>query len=349
MIRPLPPLRWLRSAAVAIVLASAALLPAAGAAVAADDSNITWSVRPADTTGPDNRSWVEQEIDPGKSVQDHLAVRNLGKEKVTFRLGAADGYITPGGRFNMLPSDTESIHAGTWIKVPDTVTVEAGATVVVPFTTTVPASAEPGDHAAGIAASLILQKTGEAGTAVGVESRIGFRVMTRVTGELSPRLELQNVKATYDVTWNPFQPGQLNVSAEAVNAGNARLQITGSAESQGHTSPSGATSPDQEILPGERRPVTVELNDIWPTFVVGANLTISPTMLTIDGSRSELGSVTTSTSAGAFPTPQLLVLTGAGLFAFAIIGGRAKSRRRTAALIDAARKEGRQEAKAEHG
>jgi hypothetical protein len=97
---------------------------------------------------------------------------------VTLRISAADGYFQENGRFSMLPSDKESVDAGLWIEVQDEVTVGAGETVIVPFTTTVPENATPGDHAAGIAASVLSQQVEEDGAMAGVESRVGFRVMT---------------------------------------------------------------------------------------------------------------------------------------------------------------------------
>jgi len=190
--------RLTRLALVAAAAAALALVATAAPtpAHAAEDGTITWSVRPADEHGPDGRSWVEQELDPGASVVEHLAVRNLSNEIVTFGLVAADGYFTDKGRFSMLPAGEESIDAGTWINVAESVTVEAGQTVVVPFSVTVPERAEPGDHAAGIAASIRSVQSAE-GTQLGVESRVGFRVMTRVAGELAPSLDIAATAADY--------------------------------------------------------------------------------------------------------------------------------------------------------
>ncbi len=146
---------------------------------------------------------MELELDPGASVDEHLAVRNLSDRDVTFALTAADGYFTPTGRFNMLPGDKQSVAAGIWISMDKTVTVAAGGTAVVPFTVTVPDNATPGDHAAGIAASIYSQG-GSDGTQLGVESRVGFRVMTRVKGEVRPALSMKQPPATLrrGTPWN---------------------------------------------------------------------------------------------------------------------------------------------------
>jgi hypothetical protein len=327
-------------AAMAILLAAASLLSTAGAGFAADDTKVSWSMRPATSAGPDDRSWVEQELDPGESIEDHLAVRNLGSEAVTFRLSAADGYFTAGGRFNMLPSSRESVAAGTWITVAGTVRVEAGGTVVVPFTTTVPDAAEPGDHAAGIAASVMSEQTGENGTAVGVESRIGFRVMTRVSGDLAPGLSLQNTRTSYDMSWNPFMPGKLTVTTEANNSGNVRLQVDGGAQTQGRSSIPEADNLQHEMLPGDTRTLVFVITDVWPTFFLGTDIQITPTMVTVDGARNQVPPETLSVTASAIPVSQLLVLAGISLLVFSAAFSKNRSRRRTADLIKAARREG---------
>ncbi|WP_311215131.1 MULTISPECIES: hypothetical protein [unclassified Arthrobacter] len=316
----------------------------AGSAMAADGPSITWSVRPADSTGPDGRAWVEQELDPGEAAGEHLAISNLSAETVTFRLAAADGYFTPAGRFNMLPSNRDSVAAGTWIDVTDTVTVNPGATAIVPFTVTVPTSAEPGDHAAGLAASLLSTKEGDNSASVGVESRIGFRVMTRVTGELRPQLELENVKATYALSWNPFTPGELLISGDAVNTGNVRLHVDGQGRTGQNTVSLEGAEGGQELLPGDRRKVTTLIGDAWPTLYIEASLRMDPTVVALNGSRSALAAVTSTTGVWAIPWSHLLVLTGLLLAAFAVVGGRKKARRRTSALIEAARNEGRRSA-----
>jgi len=226
-----------RTAAFAAVALGALLAMTAAPPVHADsgDADVTWSVQPADEKGPDGRSWVELTLDPGEHVVDHLALRNLSKTAVTFSIKAADGYITPKGRFNMLPSDKKSVDAGTWVKGPATVQVGAGKTEIVAFTVTVPENATPGDHAAGIAATV--QSVGPSGNGnqVAIESRVGFPVMTRVTGELHPSLRITPVSVAYDMSWNPFQPGTVTAVYEVVNDGNVRIQASPVVEAQGTT------------------------------------------------------------------------------------------------------------------
>ncbi|MCJ1689204.1 WxL protein peptidoglycan domain-containing protein [Rathayibacter sp. VKM Ac-2927] len=328
------------------VLVGALALSAAPPALAAATDQITWAVSPATDGAVDKRSWVELDLDPGATAEEQAAVRNLSDQTVTFRIDAADGYFTDKGRFNMLPSDQESVDAGTWITAPETVTVEPGGTGIVPFTVTVPDDAEPGDHAAGLAASLVSVGTDVGGSSVGVESRIGFRVMTRVTGDVAPAVAVENLAGDYRLSWNPFQPGALTVTADIVNTGNVRLLLDGSATAQGASAPLvAADAAQQELLPGDRRAVTLPLDDVWPLFAVGIDLTVAPTVVTPDGlDPVDIAPLTESTTTTAVPLPQLAVLLGLALILAALLAGRTRSRRRVAALVEQAKEEGRREA-----
>lgn len=337
--------RPLLPALLALVVAALALGVAPQAA--AQDDAITWAVSPSTGGVPDKRSWVELELEPGAVASDEAVVRNLSTEAVTFRISAADGYFTDTGRFSMLESGQESVDAGTWISAPETVTVEPGGSGTVPFTVTVPENATPGDHAAGIAASVVSEGTGPDGSGVGVESRIGFRVMTRVTGEVAPALSVENTAGDYRLSWNPLQPGSLSLVADVVNTGNVRLLLDGTASAQGASAPLIASdTARQELLPGDRRTVSVQLDGIWPLFGVGANLTVAPTVVAPDQAPVAVAPVTESLTVAAVPLPQLLVLAGVALVLAALLAGRSRSRRRVAALVHQAREEGRRAAAA---
>jgi len=338
--RPRAAVRTLLALAVAAVAASAA--PPA----LADDTagQISWAMRPAADGAPDKRSWIELDLDPGAEAKEEAAVSNLSTQPVTFRITAADGYFTDTGRFNMLSSSEESVEAGTWIDAPESVTVDPGATAIVPFTVTVPEDAEPGDHAAGIAASVLSVGSEAGGAAVGVESRIGFRVMTRVSGDVSPGVAVENVQSEYRLSWNPLRPGSVTVDAEVVNTGNVRLLLDGTVSAQGASAaliPEDAAA--QELLPGDRRAVSVVLDDVWPLFSVPVEFTVSPTVVTPSEEQIEVAPVSESSSVTAIPLPQLLALLGIALILFALFAGRIRSRRRIERLVREAKEEGLRE------
>lgn len=324
------------AATMAALFASALLV--APPAVAAADSDVTWSVTPADDSGPDGRGVIEQELDPGESREDHLAVKNLSRSEVTFTLSAADGYYTDKGRFNMLPSDQESVDAGRWIELPESVTVQPNATVVVPFTTRVPDDAIPGDHAAGIAASVMSSGTDASGSQVGVESRVGFRVMTRVTGEIVPGFEVTGTAASYDLSWNPFQAGAAAVTFEVRNTGNASVVLGGEVTAgTGSVDFPGADAVRQELLPGDSRAFTVVVPDVWPTVFVPGAVALAPTAYDLGGAPVEVAPQTTPVTIWAVPVSQLLVVIGVALILVPLLWRR----RRFAAALAAAREEGR--------
>lgn len=319
---------------------SAAAAPAL-VATAADDGEITWAVTPADESGPDQRGVIEQELDPGQSRTDRFAVRNFSAIPVTFALSAADGYYSDNGRFTMLPSSEPSTLAGTWISLPDSVTVEPGGTTVVEFMTSVPDDALPGDHAAGIAASVLSAGTDSSGTGVGVESRVGFRITTRVTGELTPAATVQSVAGSYDLSWNPFRPGEATVSFEVTNSGNTAVQAQG-------TLTAGTAAADfpapgeavQQLLPGETRTITLALAGVWPTVVVPLAVDLAPSARDFAGADLPVDPSAASATLWALPLPQLVLLTGLVLLLAALLWRRRRSRARLAAAVAAAREEG---------
>lgn len=328
----------------ALALAAVPILVASPAAAQTGDDAVTWSVRPADEDGEDGRSWVEWEADPGESRAEHMVVTNHSETEVEFELSSADGYFTDSGRFNMLPSDRESAGAGTWIDLPESVVVAAGGAKVVPFTVTVPDQATPGDHAAGVAASI---RTTTDGT-VGVESRVGFRVMTRVAGELTPGLGLA-VKGTYTGEVNPFEAGTLDVSYVIENTGNVR---SGSQPEVTVSGPFGigarTISGDEvvEVAPGEERRGTVRIPSAWPLFAYDVQVSATPLPVSEDLAFDGAESASAEATAPAMPWPQLIVVALAILLLIWSIWRRRRDRMKTARLIEQAREEAIAEATA---
>jgi len=313
-------------------LATPALAESAGSKSAADEP-VTWSVAPADANGPDDRSWVESKLDAGESTTEYLAIRNLGKTTTTFALTAADGYLTTTGRFNMLQAGQESVDAGTWITVAKEVTVKAGGTEVVPFTITVPDNATPGDHPAGIAASVSTTGTTSDGTQIGVESRVGFRVMTQVTGDLAPALSIGRVTSEYTPSWNLFTPGKLSVSYEVTNAGNTQLSISDSLDAE--------SIKRGDVFPGETRTISLDPVAAWPLVVISKQLTVAgsvPSDATLT-----VAPATETVSAIAIPWLHLAVLLGIIAVAAFLILARRRSSAKIATLLEQARAEGRRE------
>lgn len=337
-----------RGRAIALVLATFAIawaVTGAGSAVAGSEEDdqtgsLTWSVRPGDANGPDGRSWVELTLDPGHSVTEHLVIVNHSRQPATFTLSAADGYFTDTGRFNMLPSDRASTGAGTWIQMQDSVALEAGQSAIVPYTITVPEDATPGDHPAGVAAS-ILASDG----AIGIESRVGFRVMTRVTGELAPSLAV-TATARYAGSLNPFEPGRIRVDYRIENTGNVRL---GAAPQITATGPLGAfpttrdAEPIAELAPGEHRDGSLVIRSRWPVFAYTVDVTATATPVDTGVPVVTADPTTTTVAVAAIPWPQLAALAIAILLAALWVRGRQHRQRELERLVEQAREEARAE------
>lgn len=346
MIRPS---RLTRRAAIGLgaLLASVSILGFAPAAVAADEAGaVSWSVSPGDASGSDGRISIEHELEPGESVEDHIVVRNLGAEQVIFRLSAADGFYTSSGRFDMLPSDQESVDAGTWISIAEEITIPAGDEEIVPFALTVPESAEPGDHAAGVAAS-VLSVQGD-GTGVGVESRVGIKVLTRVTGDIVASFSVSDPITDYEMSWNPFRAGKAMVAFTIENTGNVKLDARGVLDFAGQQVTFPAEQERQQVLlPGESRSFSFTVGDVWPLVALSGEVQVAPHAVPLSGDVVEVEPATASVFAWAIPWPHLLLIAGIVLVVAALFWNRGRTRRRVDAMIEDAVKRAREEGRSE--
>ncbi|MFF5085052.1 hypothetical protein ACFY36_49110 [Actinoplanes sp. NPDC000266] len=281
------------------------VLGAAAPAAALASSDVTWSVVPATAAGPDGRRVVDLEIGAGEKATEHIAVTNHTAKPVAFLVDANDGYLTASGLFDMRAADVRPVDGGSWITTAGTVTVAGGATVVVPVTVQAPAHATPGDHPAGVTASL----TTGAGQ-VRVQNRVGVRFNIRVTGALVEKLAVTGATATYRPNWNPFRPGAVDVSYTVANQGNVRASAGFPIRAGGRTAAQPGTARAREVLPGGSRDFTTSLS-VWPLGRI----------------TTEVGGTTVTT--WALPLPQGLLVLALLLGAYAL---RAARRRRQAHL-----------------
>lgn len=312
-------------------------------ALAAESGDVTWSVRPADSQGANGDSWTELTLEPGTETTEYLELSNHSNHPVSFRVYAADGYFTDKGRFNMGAAAEEPAEAGSWITVDDVVTVESKDSVIMPYTVRVPDKVTPGDHAAGIAASVQSESQMEDGSTIGVDTRVGFRVMVRVPGSITPELTLQSATAAYRQSWNPLKPGTAQLTYMVENTGNTRLTFS---ESVAKGSDQGESR--GELLPGESRTITVSLGSMWPLFTKAVPLEITPGLVGVDdGLSTEPTPVTQDVRLWMLPLPQGILLLGLALIVGAVVYRAKARRRRLNEQLRAAREEGRREAQEE--
>lgn len=313
-------LRWF--AALAVALATVPVAPVGAMAQEPTPPAVTWAVQPANQDGPDGRRWIELTLDPGQVVTEHLAVRNFSDRPIVFSLQAADGYLTDRGRFNMLPSDRVSVDGGTWIALPDTVSVGAAEMAVVPFTITVPPDATPGDHPAGVAATV----TSQDGT-VAVESRVGFRVMMQVSGEITAALTIHDLSATYQHSWNPFAAGTMRISYTTGNGGNIAVTGIGQVTTTG---PFGlgerhVRTEFDEVFPAGQQEVDTRVAGAWAWGPLRTSVEVTPALDEDGPAGVAVQPDTAMVTVWAVPWPQLAL---AAVLAAFVLGLRVAARRR---------------------
>ncbi len=339
------------AAAVGALLLAGLLGPLAPVSAAtdpapADAARTTWAVEPADGEGPDGRVSVRHAVDPGGEVADHVVVRNFSDRAVTFDVYASDGVVTEDGQFDLLPAGTAPADGGSWVAIGDAtgtlgapgeprrVEVPAQTDLVLPLAVTVPVDATPGDHPAGVVAAVAREDA----AGVAFESRVGVRLHLRVAGELAPALAVEDVRATYAPSWNPFAPGELRLDYTLANAGNVRLGARTAATTAGPfgLAERSATGPEQrEVLPGAEASGSVTV-DAWPLGRLGGSVAATPVVVGDDEVEAALEQAAASYSAWALPWVQaglVLLVVGAVL---GVRGARRRAEARTRARIDAA-------------
>lgn len=294
----MPLSRHLSRATLLVALAVAGLAaPASGPAVAetpapgpADGTGtsttpaaglVSFGIAPAGAEHPDDRAFIQVAAAPGSTVYEHVALLNQGSAPVTLRVYGADGLMADGGGLTVGGAD-DPVDAGTWIDLGGVTEVEVPAQaaetgfgyVILPIALTVPADAEPGDHVAGLVASL--DSPGTAGTdtpAIELQQRVAARVYVQVAGALDPGLAVEGVHATWSGT--ALGTGTAAISYTLRNTGNARVAVDQQVRVAG---PFGLGSVEtdpprvDDLLPGGTTDVTVEV-DALPLVLESVQVT----------------------------------------------------------------------------
>lgn len=338
----------MRTRVIAAGLAVAAVISPVPARAAPATDALTWSVAPSGPHGPNGRPALDYKLDPGATVTDHVAVTNHSRRPLTLRLYANDAFTTAGGGFDLRTGDAAPTGAGSWIKpAQSTVTLPPGSRSVVPFTVTVPADATPGDHAAGVVASLAAATTDAAGNQVSVDHRVGARVHLRVTGALRPALSITGVQIKAATSWNPLSLPRVTAGFTITNTGNVRLGGTPAARIEGPFGAGARTAaadPIPEILPGGSLTTTLALDSVPPLF--RENLTVDIRPAPADGRAIDPAPVRVISQHTVWlvPWPQLAVVALVVLLVLAGLFTRRRRHRRMQAALAAAEQRGREQA-----
>ncbi|MFF4432029.1 WxL protein peptidoglycan domain-containing protein [Streptomyces sp. NPDC001513] len=352
MTRPTAPARCSRPAALLLLLLFALLpVPAAHAtpatlrtpatpATPAEDRKATFGVQPAGPKEPDARAHFSYGVTGGAGLRDQIAVWNYGDEPLTVAVYASDAVNTADGGFDLLPAGQAPKDAGSWIKLEkDSVTVPPKANVIVPFTLAVPKDATPGDHTAGIVATLAGGGQDAQGNKVRLDQRVGTRVYLRLAGELTPRLAVEDVQASYAGTLSPFGTGSATVTYTLRNTGNVRLGARQAVRINGMLGGSvtaGGLKDLGDLLPGSSLTITAKADGVVPALRSSAVVSVQA-VATREGVDPKLPSLTRSVSLWTVPWTLLalvLAITACGLWLWrrrrlARAAATASARRRT--------------------
>jgi len=267
-------------------------------------------------------------------------VSNQSATEVTFALSANDGYLTERGSFDMRPSSVPPADGGAWITVPDEVVVAPGETEVVRFEVEAPSDAVPGDHPAGVAASV------RSGGEMQVESRVGVRVNLRTPGEVVASMTAEPLGVSFSPGSGPLEPGELEVRYAVVNDGTVALRTTSRVRAESRLGGPAASAPAGEaleVLPGGRREVTITVPGVWPVGPFGVESVVSAAVADGGSDVPPPADVTLADSAWALPLLQILVLLALVLAGWAVRRALRARRTRLDRRIEKARAEGRAE------
>ncbi|MEV8205213.1 DUF916 domain-containing protein, partial [Streptomyces sp. NPDC079189] len=171
----------------------------------ADDGDVTWTVRTAANGYGDDRSSFSYGVNPGGNAEDAMVVANHSKSPLELAVYAADGFTTGTGQLDLLTKDKKSVGIGAWVHADrDGVVIKPGKSAKIPFTIAVPDNATPGDYVGGILTSL---RQSDEAEGINVDRRLGIRVKLRVSGELKPKLAIEDLHVGYAGSFNPFAKG----------------------------------------------------------------------------------------------------------------------------------------------
>jgi len=302
-------------------VASPSSSPTPGPPAGATNPNlVTFGVQPAtpDSQGvmrPDIRPFLYYVAGAGATITDHVAILNYSNRPLRLAVYSTDALNDDKGGFALLPGSTKPSDAGSWASIGtsrQTVTVpartksstgqESYGFVIVPFTVKVPANASPGDHVAGVLASLVTGGDPGQQANVKLDQRVGTRMFIRVAGKLAPGIAVENVSAHYTGSLNPIAKGSATVTFTVANRGNVKLGGRLKVDVTGLLGRTASISlPDLPLLlPGNAIDLTVQVLDVVPQIRNTATVTLTPLKLQGD-SDPDLPDVTGSAAFWAVP------------------------------------------------
>lgn len=242
----------------------------------------TFGIGPANAKGVDGRPDLTYLTQPGSRLSDHVAVVNLSTRPLAIRTYVVDSTNNADGSLAFAALAAPRQDAATWVSVvtprgAGVLTVGPRSTTVLPVRIHVPANAGPGDHVAGIIASITALVTNKQGRRVNFEQRVALRTFFRVGGDLKPQLSIVGLSVSYPLDLNPFGGKSATVRYTVRNTGNVRLSASQQITISGLFGSGAASAPRLPILfPRGQVSFKVNVPDVYPGFHMTARVSLKP-------------------------------------------------------------------------
>jgi len=254
----------------------------AASAAGTPSGQVSWSVQPATSTGPDTSrvSFKYGTVAAGSSIQDHVEIVNHSSQSAAFSIYATDATGTSAkGALLLLGAGQKSTDIGSWATFPGgaqqlSTIIPGNKAIIEAFTINVPRLATPGDHTGGMVAAVGVERKNAAGAMVAENYRIAVPIELRVPGALSAGLQVQSVSTGFGDPLNPFGTGSATVSYTVTNTGNVRQSATPTVSVTGWFGQSVTVHPAPlpVILPGDSVRVSASLPGLFPAGPMTAHV-----------------------------------------------------------------------------
>lgn len=250
----------------------------------------TFGVQPASAKALDGRPYLLYDVTPGAGLDDHVGIVNYSLRALRLAVYATDALNDDKGGF-ALRKRTEAVKdAGAWITLgargkTGSVTVPPQSQVILPIQLRVPKDASPGDHVAGVIASLTTVSRNRDGVNVALDQRVATRVYIRVSGTVRAELTVERVRATYHGSWNPIGRGGTTITFRVRNTGNVKVGGKARVDVRGPfgVRQAGAALPEIPLLlPGSAVDLRTSVPHVLPLVWEHADVTVQPTVLVGD-------------------------------------------------------------------
>lgn len=252
--------------------------------------SVTFGIGPQITRVGQQRPFLNYGVTPGAGATDGVEVGNLSFSPLALSVYPTDVVNNPDGTSSFPPGGARPKDVGSWMTLPNgvspvTVTVAPRSSVVVPIKISVPFDAQPGDHVGGVIASLSTLGRNAQGVAVKFDQRVATRAFFRVSGPLTPRLTIEDLRAAYHQNYSPLGKGSVTVRYTVHNRGNIKMAV---GQAVNFTSLFGTKEVAKglpvipELLPGGFDEVSVRIPNVYPEILGTAHVRLTPSALAGD-------------------------------------------------------------------